>query len=58
MAEYSKEFLQKTIDHWQLRSKKKLTLEDAREITDNLVEFFLFLDELDKKYGAGEKGVP
>ena len=55
MSVYSQEFLQKTIDHWQPRSKKKLTLEDAREIADNMAEFFLVLAELDAQYPKERK---
>jgi len=48
---YSQEFLDKTIKHWQPRSKKLLTLEDAREITNSMVDLVIYLNELDKKYG-------
>ena len=52
MAEYSKEFLKKTIEIWQPYSEAPLTLEDAREITDNMVDLYSFLFELEQKYGT------
>ena len=52
---YSKEFIQKTIDLCQPYSKDKLTEEDAREIADNLINFFELLIELDKKYDLCEE---
>ena len=47
---YSNEYLEKTIQFWEPRYKKKLTLEDARQITENMVGFFTLLNELDRKY--------
>ncbi|MCX7661602.1 MAG: hypothetical protein N2Z79_02830 [Candidatus Omnitrophica bacterium] len=55
MAEFSKEFLEKTIKVWQPYSSEPLSLEDAREIAENITELFYFLAELDKKYGKKEK---
>ncbi|MFQ6061239.1 MAG: hypothetical protein ACE5KV_08130 [Thermoplasmata archaeon] len=54
MSEYSREFLEKTIEVWQRYSSAKLTLEDAREIAENMVDLFSLLVELDKKYGKRE----
>ena len=51
MAEYSKEFLEKTIKVWQPYSKAPLSLEDAREITNNIVGLYSFLFELEQRYG-------
>ena len=51
MPEYSEEFLKKTIDMWQPYSEAPLTLEEAREITDNMVGLYSFLFELEQKYG-------
>jgi len=57
MADYSKEFLEKTIKVWQPHSEAPLSLEDAREITENMAGFFSFLIELGKKYGKEEKKI-
>ncbi len=51
MKHYSNEFLEKTIKVWQPYSKAPLSLEDAKEITDNVVALYTFLSELEKKYG-------
>lgn len=51
MAEFSKTFLEKTIKVWQPYSPAPLTLEDAREIADNITGLFCLLDELEQKYG-------
>ena len=55
--EYSDEFLRKTIKIWQPHSPKPLTLEDAREIADNMAELFIYLDHLSKKYDQKEADV-
>jgi len=52
-----KKFLEKTIQIWQPYSDKKLTLEDAREIADNMIGLFSFLIELEQKYGKEEEKV-
>lgn len=52
---YSKEFLEETIKLWQPYLKEKLTLEDAREMTENAVAYIKLLIELDQKYGGQEK---
>ena len=57
MVNYSKEFLEKTIKVWQPYSSVTLTLEDAREITENMTELFSFLLELEKKYGKEKKEI-
>ena len=55
MRQYSKEFIEKTIEVWQPYSPEPLTEEDAREIAGNMAELFCLLDELDQKYGNEEK---
>ncbi len=40
---YSKEFLNKTIEVWQPYSPTPLSLNDAREITENMTALFNFL---------------
>ncbi len=50
MAEFSQEFLEKTIKVWQPRFDHLLTLEDAREIAENMTGLFRLLDKLDNKY--------
>ena len=50
MTHYSKEFLDNTIKVWQPYSEAPLSLEDAREITDNVVALYILLSELEKKY--------
>lgn len=47
---YAKEFLEETIKIWQPYSKEALTLEDAREMIENMVNFFNLLIETDKKH--------
>ncbi len=51
MAEFSKQFLEKTIQVWQPYSPTPLSLEDAREIAENVTGLFCLLDELEQKYG-------
>jgi flagellin-specific chaperone FliS len=51
MNNYSKEFLEKTIKVWQPYSNFTLTLEDAREIADNMLSLFSFVFKLEKKSG-------
>lgn len=50
MAKYSDEFLEQTRDVWQKYSKMPLTLEDAREIAENMTALFTYLDKLELKY--------
>ena len=52
---YDEAFLKKTIEIWQPRCPKPLTLQDAEEIVSNAVELVKLLDELDKKYGESIK---
>ena len=42
-------FLKKTVEVWQPHYKRRLTEEDAREITENLTGFFDLLAEWEKK---------
>jgi len=51
MEEYSNEFLNETIQEWQPYSSEPLTLEDAREIVNNMVNLYTYLNELNEKYG-------
>ncbi len=51
MQNYSKQFLEKTIEVWQPYSAAPLSLEDAREIAENMTGLFCLLDELEQKYG-------
>jgi len=55
MAEYSNEFLKKTIKVWQPYSSDRLSLEDAREIAESMTGLFKFLMELERKYGGKKK---
>ena len=53
-SKYSKEFLDKTIKVWQPYSPTPLSLNDAREITENMTALFNFLiahDEVSKGTG-------
>lgn len=50
MAEFSKSFLEKTIKVWQPYSTAPLSLEDAREIAENVTGLFCLLNELEQKY--------
>jgi hypothetical protein len=40
MAKKTDTFLQETLEFWQARTKRELTLEDAREIAENMGVFF------------------
>ena len=55
MAEFSKEFLEETIKVWQPYSPTPLSLEDAREIAENMTGLFAFILEREQKYGKEEK---
>ena len=57
MADYSKEFLEYTIKTWQPHSLEPLSLEDAHEIANNMVELFIYLNELKQKYDKKETNV-
>jgi hypothetical protein len=50
MANFTKEFLERTIEVWQPRYDYPLTLEDAREIAENMIGLFKLLDNLDKTH--------
>lgn len=54
MAEFSKEFLEETIEVWHPYSPSPLSLEDAREIAENVTGLFYLLYELEQKYGKEE----
>jgi hypothetical protein len=43
MATKTDSFLQETLEFWQARTKRELTLEDAREIAENIGAFFEIL---------------
>ncbi len=51
MDNYSKGFLEKTINTWQRYYQAPLTQEDAREIADNMIGLFSLLTELEQKNG-------
>lgn len=46
---FGRNFLLETKGVWQPFYEQELTLEDAREIASNMVEFFNTLDEWDKE---------
>jgi hypothetical protein len=50
MADFSREFLERTIEVWQPRYDRPLTLEDAREIAETVVALFKLLDGVDKTH--------
>lgn len=54
-SKYSKEFLDKTIKVWQSYSPTPLSLNDAREITENMTALFNFLIYNDEKSKGTEK---
>ena len=47
MINYSDSFIQKTIETWQPYSPKKLSKNDAIEITENMTRLFDLLLEID-----------
>lgn len=59
-SKYSKEFLNKTIKVWQPYSSTPLSLNDAREITENMTALFNFLltenKNIKSKEGKNAKG--
>ena len=57
MAEFTKEFLQKTIKVWQPHSPTPLSLEDAREIAETMTGLYALLLELEQKYGKEESKI-
>lgn len=54
MGNYKKELLQRVIDHYQPMSKEPLTLDDGREILDNLVAVARWAERTDKAIKARE----
>jgi hypothetical protein len=52
---YSREFLNKTIEVWQTYSPTPLSLNDAREITENMTALFNLLINNDGKLKGKEK---
>ena len=54
-SKYSKDFLDKTIKVWQPYSPAPLSLNDAREITENMTALFDFLIDNDGKSKGMEK---
>jgi hypothetical protein len=48
-SKYSKEFLNKTIEVWQPYASTPLSLDDAREISQNMISLFDFLIAEEKK---------
>jgi hypothetical protein len=45
-GEFSREFLEETIKVWQPLSPAQLSLEDAKEIAENMLALVLFLNEM------------
>ena len=50
MADFSRKFLQETVEFWQPVYDHPLTLAEAREIAENLTSLFKLLADLDNKY--------
>ena len=50
MTDFTKEFLERTLEIWQPRYDRPLTLDDAREIAENMIGLFKVLDNLDKTH--------
>ena len=55
MSNFSEDFLKYTIQVWQKYCDFPLTLEDAREISENMTNLLTLLIELDEKYNEKEK---
>lgn len=55
MAQFSQQFLKRTIEVWQPYSPEPLTLDDAQEIADTVIPLYAYLLQLKKKYDAQEK---
>ncbi|MBI3623357.1 hypothetical protein HY212_04750 [Candidatus Pacearchaeota archaeon] len=49
MANLSKSYLEKTINVWQPHYDRTLTIEDAKVIAENVIDFFELLIEWKKK---------
>jgi hypothetical protein len=43
MAQQTEQFMRQTLEFWQARTKRVLTLEDAREIAENIGSFLEIL---------------
>jgi len=54
-SKYSKEFLDETIKVWQPYCPTPLSLNDARDITENMTALFNFLIDNDEKLEGIEK---
>lgn len=54
MADYSEQFLQETIQVWQPHNSEPLSLENAQEIVDNILNLYSYLNELNEKYAEKE----
>ena len=54
ISKYSTDFLNKTIKAWQPYSPTPLSLNDAREITENMISLFNFLITVDIKNNQKE----
>lgn len=52
MHNFSNEFLEKTVKVWQQYYDTPLSLEDAREIAENMIGLCSFLFELEQKNGT------
>ena len=48
---FSDDFLEYTKKVWEPVLRKEITIEEAREIAENLISLELYLRELKKKYG-------
>lgn len=55
MSELSNEFLEHTAQAWSPLYGRPLTLEEAREITENTIGLFRLLERLDRKYAKKTK---
>ena len=53
MAKYSLEYLQKTIRLFQPHSEAPLTLEDAQQLADDVLDLFEYLIELKQQREGG-----
>lgn len=56
MEKYSKNFIKETIEVWQPFSDVPLSPNDAREISENMINLFNFLIKVDNKYDKERGG--
>jgi hypothetical protein len=56
MEKYSKKFIKETIEVWQPFSDVPLSSNDAREISENMINLFNFLIKVDNKYDKERGG--